>query len=440
MSATIPQANENLSPSRGWPPAIATRILPRSNFARNVATVVSASAVAQGLLLLASPLITRLYTPEDFGVFTVFASLLSILTVPACGRFEQAIALPDDDREAVNILTMALGVLLVTCLLLSTGLWFFGAEIARITRIERLQHYLWLLPPSLIGTGILQAMTSWTIRTKSFGILGWTQLGQSLVQISAQVLFGFLFAGPAGLVVGAFIGRVGGAISLGWKATSLCHRPGFFSLWRLAKRYRRFPILSAPAALLSTLAQQMIPLIVITLFGPVVGGLFALIQRLLSAPTYLICTAVSQVYLAESARIGVNRTKQKALFWSVSRKLLLLGSPLLVLSLLDSSQLVSIIFGDKWTDAASYVRPVSLLCYAMLVVNATGPILDVVERQDLHLLRELLRILITFGAVAISLTFRLSPLAAVQVLCGGGMLHCVVYACISLWAIIRIPE
>jgi O-antigen/teichoic acid export membrane protein len=70
------------------------RILPRGRFARNVAVVTAASALGQGLLIVSAPLLTRLYTPADFGVLAVYGSIVSLVAVVAALRYELAIALP----------------------------------------------------------------------------------------------------------------------------------------------------------------------------------------------------------------------------------------------------------------------------------------------------------------------------------------------------------
>ena len=70
------------------------RILPKSRFARNVAVVSAGSAMGQGLLIVSAPLLTRLYTPADFGVLAVYVSIVSILVVVASLRYEMAINLP----------------------------------------------------------------------------------------------------------------------------------------------------------------------------------------------------------------------------------------------------------------------------------------------------------------------------------------------------------
>jgi hypothetical protein len=119
--------------------------------------------------------------------------------------------------------------------------------------------------------------------------------------------------------------------------------------------------------------------------------------------------------------------------------MLLVGSPLLVFSVFDTSPLVATAFGAHWVGAAKYVCPVALMCYAMLVATPLGSILDVTERQDLHLFREMLSVVILGAAGAVAIACQHSPLVTTYLLCAGSIAGYVAYAGISMWAILAIP-
>ncbi|MGQ9623675.1 MAG: lipopolysaccharide biosynthesis protein, partial [Candidatus Caldatribacteriaceae bacterium] len=87
-------------------------ILPRGRFGRSVLLLAGGTALGQAVTVLVSPILTRLYSPEDFGVFGVYASLLGIVAVIASLRYEYAIPLPEEDETAANILALCFGVLL----------------------------------------------------------------------------------------------------------------------------------------------------------------------------------------------------------------------------------------------------------------------------------------------------------------------------------------
>ena len=79
-----------------------------SSFIKDVIKITSGTALGQAVVVLFSPILTRLYSPGDFGVFAVYASLLGVITVIGSMRYELAIPLPSDDQTAANVLVLAL--------------------------------------------------------------------------------------------------------------------------------------------------------------------------------------------------------------------------------------------------------------------------------------------------------------------------------------------
>ena len=84
------------------------KLKPKSEFSRNVLTLMTGTTIAQAIPIAISPILTRIYTPEDFGMFALYMSVASILSVVATGRYELAIMLPKKDEDAVNIVALSI--------------------------------------------------------------------------------------------------------------------------------------------------------------------------------------------------------------------------------------------------------------------------------------------------------------------------------------------
>ena len=94
--------------------------------ARNVLTLMSGTAIAQGLTLGFAPVLTRIYKPEDFGVLGLYISIVGILSVIICWRYELAIVLPRENKDAINILIMSVIINAGMCILALLGVVFFA--------------------------------------------------------------------------------------------------------------------------------------------------------------------------------------------------------------------------------------------------------------------------------------------------------------------------
>ena len=214
------------------------RLLPRHRFARSVSILAGGTALAQFLGILAAPLLTRLYSPEDFGILAAFVALqqyrhqapvgvewpttfdpaqwfvlvalLAIVGVISTLRYDAAIPLPGSDREAAHVLGLSFCALGFFALLTSMGVYFWGDSIAGLIKLPELAPYLWLLPIGIILAGLYEVLNYWGIRVRAFPLMARSKLYQVIAQLGVQL--GCFSLGPFGLLLGQTIGSGAGAM------------------------------------------------------------------------------------------------------------------------------------------------------------------------------------------------------------------------------------
>ena len=128
----------------------------KGRFIRNVGILAGGTAFSQLVALLVLPLLTRIYTPEDFTVLATYASILSLMTVIACLRFEIAIPIPKENDSAINLLALSVLSVIGITLLTWLGVFFLDDWINKLTN-HRLDRYLWLVP---LGVFIIALVSS----------------------------------------------------------------------------------------------------------------------------------------------------------------------------------------------------------------------------------------------------------------------------------------
>src|SRR6476620_5964900 len=185
-------------------------IVPGGMFWRSVVTLASGTAIAQLLLALAMPVLTRLYTPADYGSLAVYSSTLTVLLVVASLRYEVAIPLPEDESAAASLLALTVALLTGMAAMLSLLVWLGGDAFVDLFRVPALRPYLWLVPVGLFGAGMYQALSYWAIRRRAFTRIARTKLSQGIGQVVSQIALGIARAGAPGLLIGDVIGRVAG--------------------------------------------------------------------------------------------------------------------------------------------------------------------------------------------------------------------------------------
>jgi len=377
------------------------------SFFRSVLVLAGGAALGQGLAVLASPLLTRLYAPSDLGTLAAYTSILSIPVVIASLCYDLAIPLPVEDKTAAALLVLSLGIALGMTILVALLVWLLGDSIIARINTPALGPYLWLVPVGFLGMAIYRALNQWAVRKQAFERIAQTKLTQSLSMVVTQLGFGLLHLAPLGLLVGDLLGRIAGSGSLGslaWRQIKT--EVGSLSradLGQALARYRRFPLLSSGSILLNSAGLQLPPLLLAGLYGPEIAGWFSLSQRVIGVPSTLVGQAVAQVYLGTAARLARKDIRAlHTLFLRTAQRLALIGVAPLALLALCGPWLFAFLFGEPWREAGVYVRLLSTMLLLQLVAAPLSYTLSILERQDLQLAWDAGRLLAVVGGFALA--------------------------------------
>lgn len=324
---------------------------------RATLTLLAGSALAQAIPLLLGPWIARLYTPAEYGQFSLVWTVASNLAVVGCARYEFALALETGAQGAAELLALCLRVLLgVTAVaLVASGAWVLWADLPIAAA----------LPLAVLAGAASQALAQWAARAGRFAALAWARVVQWGGGAVVQVGFGLLQAGPWGLI--------GGATLATGAAAALQARPAPSGGWRgllasqqlreMARKHRDFPLLNTPHAFAGALQDTLAIALLTAWLGAPEAGAWALALRYLKAPASLVGGALAQSLYPQLAR---NTTPQQAL--SLVRKsfavLAAIALPLLLLLLLAGPWIFEIAFGAPWRAAGELAR--SLAPYVAL--------------------------------------------------------------------------
>lgn len=308
---------------------------------RSVTVLLAGGAAAQAVPLLLGPWLTRLYAPETFGLYHLFAAVAANVAVLACGRYEFALPVARDDGEA-----RALGALARRILAVVTGLSTLGA-VAWALVLEA-GWPLWL-PLAVATLGLLSLAAMQATRAQAFGRLAAARVLQHGGGAAAQVAAGVLSASVHGLIVGPVLAAAAAFATLGPRGTV----PGGRAPqdWRAAaRRHRDFPLLNSPHAFLGALQDTLSVALVAAQLGPAAAGAWGLALRYLKAPATLVGGAVSQALYPRLAQ-AASRHEGRALVRRLLVLLLLAAAPLVLLLWWTGPGIFAWAFGADWRPA-----------------------------------------------------------------------------------------
>lgn len=416
------------------------RHLLNHSFVRRVLILGGGTAVGQLVIALSSPLVTRLYTPEQFGMLSLFISVLAPILSLASLRYEVTIVLPAKDSVALHLLYVTLLLVLTSAIITIFAVLLFGNSVAAALNVPDLAPYFWLLPLSVLGGGVFNTLSYWGIRRKSFRAIGQARFFQSAVLVITQIGMGVLSFVPLGLFVGDSLSKVVGSSQLArdaYRTIDESGHPRRDEMVAAAKRYKRFPIFSVGPAVFNSITLQLPAILLSSTFGATPVGLYALGQRILGVPLGLVSTAVGQVLLgdaAEAAHTSPNRLAYGC--FRAAGGLTAFAIIIVVPVALIAPWLFGILFGERWGDAGRYLQLLSPMLIAQFVSSPLGSILDVLERQDLHLIREVGRIALMLCAWGFSSQVSDAPLFMVGSLSVAGSLG-YIFGLFLIWKALR---
>lgn len=381
----------------------------RSPFIKNVLIVATGTAGAQAITLAFSPIITRLYGPEAFGLQGAFMAVLALTTPIAALTYPIGIVLPKHDDEAKGLAQLSARIALAIAAVLIVVFLFGAAPIAHLLNMEEIQNYLWLVPIAMLFTAWQSIMQQWLIRKKLFFITARIAVTQSLLLNSAKSALGLIWPTGAILIILNTLGNVLYSVQLWLGArrwgkadaqilTPPKHQP---SLKALAYQHRDFPFYRTPQVLLNAISQSAPTLILASLFGPAIAGFYTLSRAVTSAPVELLGNSIGNVFYAQIAE-SVNAGENPIPFLhKATLSALALATPPFLIVMFWGAPLFAWVFGSQWYTAGQYAQWVAIWLLFSLAARPVIAIIPVINLQGSFLIAEAIFIFLRVGGLLI---------------------------------------
>lgn len=381
----------------------------KNNFVKSVVLISGGTAFAQLVTMISSPIITRIYTPTEYGVLTLFNSILVVFAMVGSLKYEMIIPIVDDEEESVNSIALSFIVLIIFVTFSIILFIFCGDKILSIFGAESLKNYWYLIPVGVLLIQSYRILTQYAYRHQNFKAITRTTAIQSLVGNLSKVLTGIMGFGSLGLLSSRIVSESMGLTTLSiplLKSKFLFKKISFSKMKWLAKRYIRFPLYQFPSTLIGQLGINLPVFFLAFIYESKIVGAFGLANSVVRMPMNLIGSSVSNVFYAEAARIGkVNPERLKVLSDKLLRKLLLIGAFPLITFLLFGPLLFVFVYGDSWESAGVFARILSVLVYFNFIFSPVSRVYEVLEKQAQILILNIARIIViltTFGIAVLT--------------------------------------
>jgi O-antigen/teichoic acid export membrane protein len=411
-----------------------------SPFIKNVMALASGSVVAQLIGMTCSPILTRIYGPEAFGLQNVFLSFSNILILIAALGYPGAIVLPKGNDEARQLVKLAISIAASFCLLLTFINLFWGEAVLRWIGAEKVGALALLLPVATICGVAFGVQSQWIIRQKKFAVLSIGAIGIAVVQSLSK--FALWFAEPTALSL--IISNIFATIVVGstiffavsrripsndkeLRATRIN-----ISIWSVAKAHRDFPIWRTPQDLINALSQSVPLLLLAHYYGAGAAGHYGLATSILIIPSTLIGNAIAQVIYPELSKrhhegLSVTPTIRRAMVIMVATGTL----PFLIIATAGPT-IFATVFGSEWRDAGLYAQLLVPFFFMQFMNRPAVAAIPVLRIQAGLFVYEIGSTTIKFAAMWIAFLLFKNQQAAIAAFSGAGA---AAYALLILWVL-----
>lgn len=341
----------------------------QGGFLKSVSVLAGGTAFAQIIGLLCLPVLTRLYSPEDYSILGIYVAIVSIFAVIACFRFEIAIPIPEKDEEAKSLLILSLLSNIFLVIILYFILFLIYPILQDFHIIRQLSIWIWYIPLGVFLSGLYSALQYWSTRRKRFKEIAHTRMTQAIFSNGTSLIIGASTGGFWGLIFGQLLSFSGGLLKLSSSTYYDLKSIGKSSPLRgVIYKYRDYPKYSTFEALANISAIQL-PLIIIASFiaGAEVGYLM-LAMKVLGIPMGLIGRAMSQVYLSQAPEFHKKEQLYSYTITILKQIFKIIVIPFILLALL-SPYIFDFVFGEKWAGLGGYIL-VMIPWYFMQILSS----------------------------------------------------------------------
>jgi len=385
----------------------------RQSFKQQIITLSSATGLAQAITFLFSPVLTHLYTPEDFGVFSIFTTSAAFLALLWTMRYELAIPLQRKRIHSLTLIVSTLGLASVLSLLLLLLLIFLPLN-QLSTQLGIDPSLLFLLPLSAFLYSISQLFERLASKDHNIKLIAKGKLVRSATTAILSILLAWL--GSFGLIAGALCGiflsctiLVSGELKHIFSIAKVTTKRRAFALF---KRYKQFPQYDLPSSLMYFFSSQGFILLLIIYFDPKIAGYYALAERLIASPISIFTNSYATVFYVRLTE-KYNKIKT-SINEDIKRNTILFLSYSIIpflLSLYLLEYFLGYIFGPSWDELYLYILALSPALFVTIVAAPSSTVLRVIGRQDVSFKLHLTHLMVKVCVLTIAAFFlQASPL------------------------------
>jgi O-antigen/teichoic acid export membrane protein len=345
--------------------------------------MLSGNTMSQVIPFVVAPILSRIFSPEEFAVLANFMAIVSVIGIISTGRLELAVPIPVEQKKAQDIvftgfvITLLLGILSILIPL-------FAYQIGEMYNDSQLPKYLWIVPLAVISFGLLGLTSNWNLRHERFHLLSLGKIIQSVVNNGLAALLGYIGWGIDGLIISWLLSQYVNILILliGVNRKVNYKDYGILTLKTTLKEYKDFPLINSLHAFSDIfITQFLLYWIISTYFGFLELGLFAMMNKYVKAPIVLISSSVSQLFYVEAGK-AINKGESLVpIIKKTIRTSVLFAIPFTIILLLAGPIIFKLYLGEKWEIAGVYAQCLAPMLFLYFILSPISGLPILLNKQ-----------------------------------------------------------
>ena len=359
-----------------------------SKFLANVIKLGSATILGQILGFIVTPILSRLYTPADFGIYQLFLSIMVFIAIISSLSYYGAINLPKKHEDGAGIVLLCLFLIVITSLFTTIFFFVFSGYIGQVLNAPGLSSYLFLLPVAILCNSIAYVLALWLSRKEEFGTVAKANLFSSITGKATSVSAGIISPSPFGLIFGTIINDFTIVLITLKKTIPDFHyfqKVSLNDIKQQAKEYKNFPKYVAVTNLANAASGSITPFFLMLFFSPIIVGYYAMAQMTINAPLKLIGNSLGSVFYQKACIEKNLNGSVKNIVKTVHTRLISMGMFPCLLIMIMGPELFTFILGAQWTIAGLYAQIFMPWFFVMFISVPINAIYSVLEMQQISL-------------------------------------------------------
>lgn len=397
------------------------RLILKNDFFKNIFTLITGNSVAQLIGLLAIPLLTRLYSPEEFGEVALFIGIVNVIAIAANLRYDMAIVPPKRNGQAFHLLVGSVGVTLIFSIVLLVGIAVFKGNIGSIFENKVFEKIIWLLPLLVFLLASHKSMHFWFNRNRKYRAIAMNRVVLSSTQTGVKLARFAFTNGYWGLVIGTLVGELISWILYVFRLIKVdfwrIKHLSFKSMVRAFKEFSNFPKYLMPMGVLNSFSVNILIFSLSAIASTTIVGFYERAWRVINMPFSLLSTSFGNVFYEQ-----MTKTKNpKKLFLTSYFGNLALASITLIPILIWGEEIFGFVLGKDWIMAgriAKLLVPLTVLNYATACVSN---VFSAFKRNQLLLVWQVFYLTIVVGWIFLARSFDIFLLIKIYAIIGGSI-------------------